>query len=86
MHIVPDADFEKSEEIGVCGLMPKSDPLNHGDHPVSRDWADVDCQSTSCANNTNLKCTVPSLCVIDSNGRCLGFKAQINWNKVIGDA
>jgi len=46
------------------------------DFPVSRDWEDIDCASAICINNSNSKCSVPSLAKIGEDGRCKGFKTK----------
>ena len=51
------------------GFMPKGD----WQHPVSRDWAEVDCQAISCVYNKSEKCSVPSLAKIGEDGKCKGF-------------
>ena len=60
-----------SEGPEIHGLMP------HRDYPgLSRDWADIDCWSESCVNNSFGECMIPSLATIGEDGRCEGFKPK----------
>jgi hypothetical protein len=66
------------------GLMPRQ--RNWGGHPVSRDWADIDCKAVGCRFNQSEKCITPSRCKIGDNGSCTGFEAKpFDPQKVDGD-
>ena len=62
-------------EYGYMGLMSRD--RSPWDFPVSRDWEDIDCSATACIYNRIKKCTVPSLAKIGEDGRCGGFKTEI---------
>ena len=51
------------------GFMPKRDYR----HPVSRDYQQISCGSTSCEWNMGKFCSVPSLFKIGENGKCEGY-------------
>jgi hypothetical protein len=61
-------------------LMPKNDGFPF----FSRDWQHIDCKAQSCMRNINGSCAVPSLAIIDGDGRCRGFK--VNMTKGVKDA
>ena len=67
----------------IHGLMSRHN--RESEFPVSRDWADVDCQAIGCQYNRNLKCSVPSLAKIGNDGRCTGFTPITFKTKVDGD-
>lgn len=46
------------------------------EYPRSRDWQEIQCNADSCINNRMKQCTVPSLAILDQNGRCKGFKTK----------
>ena len=45
-------------------------------YPTSRDWKEIDCNALSCIYNQDNKCTVPSLAIINKDGKCKGFKVK----------
>ena len=52
---------------------------------VSRDYADVTCHATGCLFNKASKCAVPSLNIVDSSGKCSGFKCKPGPKQIEGD-
>lgn len=57
------------------------DHSNDGYPFYSRDWQDIDCNAISCINNRNKKCLIPSLAIIDDNGKCIGFQIKQRTKK-----
>jgi hypothetical protein len=67
------------------GLMARY-PRDTGHHSwASRDYEDVDCKAVGCLFNLQEKCSVPSRCKINSEGRCEGFMARPTPKKIDGD-
>jgi hypothetical protein len=63
-------ELRKAESVmEVKGFMPH----NNGFPMLSRDWEQLDCKSSGCANNVSGCCVVPSLAKIGEDGRCEGF-------------
>ncbi len=60
------------------GLFGRIDHGWSGHSWASRDWQDIDCNAIGCLHNRDRKCLMPSLAVIGSEGRCLGFTAKIS--------
>lgn len=51
-------------------------PTDLGRYPSCRDCKDISCNAISCIYNKDESCTVPSLAIIDKNGKCKGFKTK----------
>lgn len=58
----------------------------HGGHGwQSRDTLHIDCQAIGCTFNMLKVCMVPSICKINDQGQCEGFKAKPLPKKLDGD-
>ena len=69
---------------GLIGRIGHRNPSGHLPW-VSRDYEELDCQATGCLFNRDKKCAVPSLCKIDPNGKCEGFKTKPAPRGLSGD-
>jgi hypothetical protein len=49
--------------------------------PYSREWEDIDCSAVSCQFNGLNKCISPSLAKINAEGKCAGFKSNVEHKK-----
>ena len=54
------------------GFMPKHDYR----YPVSRDFQNLPCKTTHCQWNRSKSCSVPSLCEIGDDGKCMGYQTK----------
>jgi hypothetical protein len=43
---------------------------------LSRDWADIDCKASSCKNNRDGSCLIPSKAELNEEGKCKGFSTK----------